>query len=53
MKKFSESSRKHAMNIISFKNKKMKLLTKKQQESYENAKICYVCKEKYVLKINI
>ena len=24
----------------------MKLLTKKQQESYENAKICYICKEK-------
>ena len=53
MKKFSESSRKHAMKIINFKNKKMKLLTKEQQESYKNAKICYVCKEKYVLKINI
>ena len=25
----------------------MKLLTKEQQESYENAKICYVCKEKF------
>ena len=24
----------------------MKLLTKEQQESYENAKICYICKEK-------
>ena len=24
----------------------MKLLTKEQQESNENAKICYVCKEK-------
>ena len=24
----------------------MKWLTKKQQESYENAKICYICKEK-------
>ena len=24
----------------------MKLLTKEQQESYENAKICYFCKEK-------
>ena len=27
--------------------KKMKLLTKDQQESYENAKICYICKEKF------
>ena len=27
----------------------MKLLTKKLQESYENAKICYICKSvKYV-----
>ena len=24
----------------------MKLLTKDHQESYENAKICYICKEK-------
>ena len=24
----------------------MNLLTKEQQESYENAKICYICKEK-------
>ena len=25
----------------------MKLLTSEQQESYENAKICYICKEKF------
>ena len=25
----------------------MKLLTKEQQESYENGKICYICKEKF------
>ena len=25
----------------------MKLLTKKQQESYDNAKICFICKEKF------
>ena len=25
----------------------MKLLTKEQQELYENAKICYICKEKF------
>ena len=28
----------------------MKLLTKKLQESYENAKICYICKEKFEKK---
>ena len=35
------------MKIINFKKKKMKLLTKEQQESYENAKICYIRKEKF------
>ena len=25
----------------------MKLLTKEQQKSYENAKICNICKEKF------
>ena len=29
----------------------MKLLTKEQHELYENAKICYICKEN--LKINV
>ena len=47
MKKFCESLREHEMKIIDFKKKKMKLLTKEQQESYENAKICYICKEKF------
>ena len=35
------------MKIINFKKKKMKLLTKEQPESYENAKICYICEEKF------
>ena len=48
MKKFCESLREHAMKIINFKKKKMKLLTKGQQESYGNVKICcYICKEKF------
>ena len=38
------------MKIINFKKKKMKLLTKEQQESYKNAKICHVCKEKFEKK---
>ena len=46
MKKFCESLREYAMKIISFKKKKMKLLTKKQQQSYENAKFCYIGREK-------
>ena len=42
LKNFCEFLRQHTMKIINFKQ--MKLLTKEQQESYENAKICYVCK---------
>ena len=38
MKKFSESLREHAMEIIRFKKKKIKLLKKDQQKSYENEK---------------
>ena len=44
MRKFCESLREHAMKIINFE-KKMKLLRKEHQESYENAKICYICKK--------
>ena len=47
MKKLCEFLRERAMIIINFKKKKMELLTKEQQESYENAKICYICKEKF------
>ena len=47
MKECFESLREHAMKIINLKKKK-KLLTKEQQESYENAKICYFCKEKFL-----
>ena len=47
MKRFCEFLREHAMKIINFKKKKIKLLTKAQQESYEHGKICYICKEKF------
>ena len=43
MKKFCEFLREHAIKIINLK--KTKLLTKEQQESHKNAKICYICKE--------
>ena len=46
MKKFCESFTEHAMEIFNSK-KKMKLLTKEQQESNENAKICYIFKENF------
>ena len=51
MKKFCELLREHVMKRINFKKKKMKLLKKEQQKSYENAKIYYICKK--ILKINM
>ena len=47
MKKFCELLREPSMKTNNFKKKKMKLFTKEQQESYANAKICYICKEKF------
>ena len=51
MKRFCESLREHAMEIINFEKKKMKLLTKEHQESYETLKsVIFVNKN---LKINM
>ena len=46
MKKFCESLREQAKKTINFKTKNIKLLTKEQEELYENGKICYIGKEK-------
>ena len=46
MKNFCESLREHAMKTINFQTKRVKPLTKEQHQSYQNAKICYICKEK-------
>ena len=44
MKKICEFSRGHAIKIINFKKKKLKLLIMEQEDSYGNAKIYYICK---------
>ena len=46
LKRFSESLREHAMNIINFKKKKKIPLPNEQQELYQKTKICYICKKK-------
>ena len=45
-KTFCEQAMK-VKKIIHFKMKRMKLFINEQQESYENAKICYIYKEKF------
>ena len=47
MEYFYELLREHVKSMINFRKKKMKLWTKEQQESYENAKLCYICREKF------
>ena len=42
MKSLCEFLREQAIKIINFKNKKIRLSTKGQQESYKNAKICCI-----------
>ena len=51
MKTFCEFFREHPIRIINFKKKKLKLLTKEQQGSYENAKMFYICEEKFWTQI--
>ena len=47
MKKFYKSLIENAMEIINFKKKNIRSLISKQQKSYQNAEICYICKEKF------
>ena len=47
MKSLSKFLREQAVEITIFFKKEMKLVTKEQQESRQNAKNCYVCKEKF------
>ena len=35
------------MKTFDFTKKKMKILTKEKEDSYENAKVCYICREKF------
>ena len=51
LKRFSESLREHAMNIINFKKKKKIPLPNEQQELYQKTKICYICKKNLNLNI--
>ena len=49
-KRFVNSKEGMKWKKLKLKRKKMKLLTKEQQESYENAKICHICKGKFESK---
>ena len=53
MKKFCESLKGQVDNIIDFEKKKMLLLTKKEFKSHQDAKICFICRKRTLLILNI
>ena len=46
MKKFCTSSREYAKNIIDLEKKKMSPLAKEKLKSYQDAKLCYICRKR-------
>ena len=51
MKKFCKFLRERAIRIIGFQKKKMLLLTNRELKSYEEAKICYICRRYFIKKL--
>ena len=47
MTKFCKDVREHATKIINYEKKDMILLTKKEEENYNNQKVCYICKKEF------
>ena len=47
MTKFSKDLREHATKIINYEKKDMIPLTKKEEENYNNQKVCYICKKEF------
>ena len=45
MEKFCKNLKKHATKIINYEKKEMIPLTDKEHKSYENQKVCYICKK--------
>ena len=51
MKKFCESLREHAKNVIDFEKKK-KLPLKEEVKSHQDAKVCYICGKRILKKLS-
>ena len=51
MKKFCNSLREHATNILNFEKKEMLLLTKKEFKSHQDARTCYICGKRILQKL--
>ena len=51
IKKFCTSLREYATYIIDFE-KKMLALTKEELKSYQDAKVCYICRKRILKKLS-
>ena len=47
MTKFCKDLREHATKIINYEKKDKIPLTKKEEENYNNHKVCYICKKEF------
>ena len=47
MTKFCKDLREHATKTINYEKKDMIPLTKKEEENYNNQKVCYICKKEF------
>ena len=47
MTKFCKDLREHATKIMNYEKKDMIPLTKKEEENYNNQKVCYICKKEF------
>ena len=47
MEKFCEDVKDRTMKIINYEKKKEIILTNEEKESYENQKVCYICKKDF------
>ena len=49
MERLSKGLREHAMKINNYKEKEMIQLTNEETKSYEEQKVFYICKKKFVI----
>ena len=49
MERLSKDLREHAMKINNYKEKEMIQLTNEETKSYEEQKVCYICKKEFVI----
>ena len=47
MTKFCKDLREHATKVINYEKEDIITLTKKEEENYNNQKVCYICKKEF------